>query len=108
MEPSPISVEATHAPEFPLKGRTALTEALEDVLYGSVCVVLQPSLNYTDKIRWPAPLASTSNTLSTQSKFDYRANPIISLYDILVPWIVSDNRSRAMECWDFTGVSLLL
>jgi ornithine carrier protein len=40
MEPSPISVEAAHAPELPLKGKTALTEALEDVLCGSVCAIV--------------------------------------------------------------------
>ncbi|CAG7557013.1 unnamed protein product [Fusarium equiseti] len=54
MEPSPISVEATHAPELPLKGRTALTEALEDVLYGSVAGAVGKYIEYpfdTVKVR---------------------------------------------------------
>jgi ornithine carrier protein len=39
MEPSPVSVEvAGHAPNFSLKEKTALMEAFEDVLCGSVCV----------------------------------------------------------------------
>lgn len=38
MEPSPIAVKpGPHPAEFQLKGKTALMEAIEDVLCGSVC-----------------------------------------------------------------------
>ncbi|GKT98319.1 amino-acid transporter arg-13 [Fusarium langsethiae] len=54
MEPSPISVEAAHAPELPLKAKTALTEALEDVLCGSVAGAVGKYIEYpfdTVKVR---------------------------------------------------------
>ncbi|RBR04846.1 uncharacterized protein FIESC28_11497 [Fusarium coffeatum] len=54
MEPSPISVEATHVPELPLKSKTALTEALEDVLCGSVAGAVGKYIEYpfdTVKVR---------------------------------------------------------
>jgi ornithine carrier protein len=47
MEPSPIAVEASaHSPEFPLKGKTALVEAIEDVLCGSVSLAVQKFPRY--------------------------------------------------------------
>lgn len=43
MDPSPVAVEASAL--SPLRGRTALTEAAEDIFYGSVCSPLSSSLD---------------------------------------------------------------
>ncbi|RSL57268.1 Amino-acid transporter arg-13 [Fusarium duplospermum] len=55
MEPSPIAVEASaHSPEFPLKGKTALVEAIEDVLCGSIAGAVGKYIEYpfdTVKVR---------------------------------------------------------
>ncbi|KAF4948169.1 hypothetical protein FSARC_13808 [Fusarium sarcochroum] len=55
MEPSPVAVEAAaHAPEFPLKGKTALMEALEDVVCGSIAGAVGKYIEYpfdTVKVR---------------------------------------------------------
>lgn len=48
MEPSPVSVEAAHAPALPVKAKTALTEALEDILYGSVCAITLEKFDYAN------------------------------------------------------------
>ncbi|KAF4996014.1 hypothetical protein FGRMN_4762 [Fusarium graminum] len=55
MEPSPIAVEATaHTPELPLKDKTALMKAFEDVLCGSVAGAVGKYIEYpfdTVKVR---------------------------------------------------------
>ncbi|KAM5356009.1 hypothetical protein ACJ41O_002655 [Fusarium nematophilum] len=55
MEPSPVAVEAaSHSAEFPLKGRTAVMEAVEDIFYGSVAGAVGKYIEYpfdTVKVR---------------------------------------------------------
>jgi len=54
MEPSPVSVETTRAPDLATKGKTAALEAVEDIFYGSVAGVVGKYIEYpfdTVKVR---------------------------------------------------------
>lgn len=86
------------------KAKVAAMDAVEDVVFGSVRPDYSTYEHTLTFYRLPESQANTLNTRSTQSKFDYKHNPIIFHFDILVHSIASDSLYAKAVSWDYIVV----
>lgn len=102
-----MSVETNKTKAIATKSKTAVLQAIEDVVYGSVSFqsFLGQDRARLTRSRRPGSSANTSNTLSTPSKSVSKANPTTSLSGTPVRSTVSANQSNQMAFSVYIAVS---